>query len=199
MTNAAHSATAPVAAAPLAELTAIKAKQQERGRPALCEPWMAPDGIAGPRVESRCMPRSYLTRRLILQTALVLVACGTLACGSDRPASDGLRDSFLQQLAANRFIRDAKPSADEISFTGPGVDGKERSAWRVHVDSAVVEESEDAAKPFRGVVRSSWFADGVLVRMAPGESNLPIELTSNGLAQECWALWDPSARRWSWE
>jgi hypothetical protein len=131
--------------------------------------------------------------------ALATAACSLLGCGADGPPSEGLRDSFLQQLAANRFIRDVQPAAEEVRFTGPGVDGKERSAWRVHVDSAVVEKADDPARPFRGVVRSSWYADDQLVRTAPGESNLPIELTSNGLAQECWALWDASAGRWSWE
>jgi hypothetical protein len=145
------------------------------------------------------MLRVQTTRRAVLLSLATFVAGTVLACGKDRPSSESLRDSFLQQLAANRFIRDVQPAAAEVRFTGPGVDGKERSGWRVHVDSAVVEDTNDATKPFKGVVRSSWFADDVMIRTAPGESNLPIELTSNGLAQECWALWDPAANKWSWE
>jgi hypothetical protein len=31
------------------------------------------------------------------------------------------------------------------------------------------------------------------------ESRLPFELISNGLSQDCWALWQPDGKRWSWE
>jgi hypothetical protein len=137
--------------------------------------------------------------RAVLQTVLAIIVVSLAACGASKPASDGLRDSFLRQLASNRFIRDIQPAADEVRFTGPGVDGKDQSAWRVHVDEAVVEDADDPAHPFKGVVRSSWYADEQLVRMATGASNLPIELTSNGLAQECWALWDPASKTWGWE
>ncbi len=138
------------------------------------------------------------TRGLLL-AVLTFAAASMVACGGGTPPADGLRDSFLRQLAANRFIHDPQPAADELRFTGPGVDGKDQSSWRVHVDEAVVEEADDPAHPFKGVVRSSWYADDQLVRMAPGASNLPIGLTANGLAQECWALWDPASKTWGWE
>ena len=139
-------------------------------------------------------------RRRLLSYMLMVVATAVLpACGTTTPPSDGLRESFLRHLAANRFIRDVQPAADEVRFSGPGVDGKERAAWRVHVDEAVVEKADDPAHPFKGVVRSSWYADDALVKMGVRESNLPIELTSNGLAQECWALWDPATKSWGWE
>jgi hypothetical protein len=141
-----------------------------------------------------------MPRRSVFRAGLAaMAAVGLLACGGGAPPSAGLRDSFLQQLAANRFITDVQTSAEEVRFRGPGVDGKERSEWRVHVDSADVEKADDTARPFKGVVRSSWYADGQLVRMGSTASNLPIELTSNGLAQECWAFWEASASRWSWE
>jgi hypothetical protein len=30
-------------------------------------------------------------------------------------------------------------------------------------------------------------------------SNLPVELMSNGLSQDCWAFWEKESSRWSWE
>jgi hypothetical protein len=128
---------------------------------------------------------------------LVVAAVGT-ACNRP-PADDGLRRSFADQLAANRFVKDLQRADGDYRFSGPGVDGKEQSMWRVHIDAASIEPNDDAARPFKGVVRSSWYADDLPVKPRGRDSNLPIGLTSNGLAQECWAFWDAGAKRWSWE
>jgi hypothetical protein len=128
--------------------------------------------------------------------AICLVALAAAGCGG--PSDDDLRDSFAAQLAANRFLKDVQRAGDDITFSGAGAEGG-TARWRVHVDSAVIEETGDAAMPYKGTVSSSWYSDGQIVLPVGKDSNLPIELTSNGLAQVCFALWDPGARRWSWE
>lgn len=132
----------------------------------------------------------------LLGSLLVLLAL-TTACNSAPPA-DGLRDSFAQQLSANKFISDFQRSGDNITFKGPRPDGTP-SIWRVHLDTATIEPQKDEKQPFKGTVTSSWFVNGEKVEITGSDSNLPIELTSNGLGQECWAFWDAAAKRWSWE
>lgn len=130
---------------------------------------------------------------VIVATTVCLAAC------SHRPGDNTLRDSFASQLAANRWVKDVQRSGDDIRFAGPGVEGKDQSQWRVHIDAAEVAENADAAHPFKGTIRSSWYADDVQVKPRGRDSNLPIGLQANGLAQECWAFWDAAAKRWSWE
>jgi hypothetical protein len=131
--------------------------------------------------------------------SVVLIAIAS--CGTPGVAS--LRDSFAQQLASNKFIKDFKRTGDDLTFSGPGAEGGE-AKWRVHIDSATVEPNTDQrsnaqTQPYKGVVKSSWYSDGRLVRPRGSESNLPIELISNGLGQECWAYWNAANKRWSWE
>lgn len=133
----------------------------------------------------------------IARAGLLVAICASAACG--RSQSDLLRESFIQQLGANRFVKDLEPNGSELRFTAPGPDGEPSVGWRVMIDSVSVEENPDPAHPYKGVVKSSWFADDRPVVPRGTDSNLPLELMSNGLAQECWALWDPTARRWSWE
>lgn len=132
----------------------------------------------------------------LLGSLLVLLAF-TTACNSAPPA-DGLRDSFAQQLSANKFVSDFQRSGDNITFKGPRPDGTP-SIWRVHMDTATIEPQKDEKQPYKGTITSSWFVNGEKVEITGGDSNLPIELTSNGLGQECWAFWDAAAKRWSWE
>jgi hypothetical protein len=133
-------------------------------------------------------------------TAHGLMALGLLgAACSTTPPPESLRASFVQQLAANRFVTNLQQTQDEVRFSAPGPEGRDSAAWRVHLDATEIAASDDPAHPFKGVVRSSWFADGQMVRARGSQSNLPLELTSNGLAQECWALWDGGAKRWTWE
>jgi len=131
---------------------------------------------------------------------LAVLALSTVAiagCGG-QPDEGGLRDSFAQQLAANKFLKDVQRSGDDVTFTGAGAEGG-TAKWRVHIDSAVVEPNEDPARPYKGTVRSSWYSDNQLVTPRGRDSNLPVELSANGLAQVCWAVWDGGAKRWSWE
>ena len=125
------------------------------------------------------------------------VATLHVAC-SGQPGEQGLRDSFAQQLAANRFIKEFQRSGDEMTFVGPGPEGG-TAKWRVHVDSAVVEPNEDEAMPYKGTVRSSWYADGQKIEPIATRSTLPFEVSSNGLSQDCWAFWNAAEEKWDWE
>jgi hypothetical protein len=130
-------------------------------------------------------------------SALAVVAATLLAAGCGKPGVDGLRESFAQQLAANTSVKDFQRSADGLRFTGPGADGSV-ARWRVQIDSAVIEPSTELGKPYKGVVKSSWYADDHKVTPDAFESNLPLELISTGLAQDCWALWNQADRKWEW-
>lgn len=131
----------------------------------------------------------------VVFTVLAMPAC------SSRPSERGLKDSFARQLAANSAVKDFAGRDDDFSFTGPGPGGAETARWRVHVDAAVIEATGDTRSPHKGTVKSSWYANEQAVRPSAGgrASNLPQALTSNGLAQDCWANWDPDARVWGWE
>jgi hypothetical protein len=126
-----------------------------------------------------------------LGLGLVVSACG------GAPSADSLRDAFAQQLAANKFLSEFQRSGDNMTFTAPGPDGSP-SKWRVQIESATVAPQSDARQPFKGTVTSSWFVNGNQVRITGRDSNLPIELTSNGLGQECWAFWEKDTKHWSW-
>lgn len=130
--------------------------------------------------------------------ATVILALLPLSCGGGGPDEAGLRDSFAAQLAANSFVSDVQHEGDEIAFSGPGPSG-DIISWRAVIDSAVVEPNEDPQRPYRGTVTSSWYAGEQLIQPSGSDSNLPLELTSNGLAQECWALWNSASEQWEWE
>jgi hypothetical protein len=137
-------------------------------------------------------------RRQTVARATLVLSILTLACSGSTPSEDSLRDSFAAQLAANTFLRDVKRDGNEVAFSGPGALGG-TAAWRVVIETAVIEPYDDASRPYKGTVISSWYSDGARVQPSGRESNLPVELTSNGLAQECWALWNTASERWEWE
>jgi hypothetical protein len=128
----------------------------------------------------------------------MIVTLSAAACNTG-PDAEALRESFAAQLTANRFVQGVERGPDELRFSGPGVEGADRAQWRVHIDAASVEADEARPGFFKGLVKSSWYADGRKITPSEGSSNLPIELISNGLAQECWALWDAPGKRWTWE
>ena len=133
-----------------------------------------------------------------LLPAILILALLPSACGGGRPGESDLKDSFVEQLIANSFVRDVQRDGDTITFSAPTAAGPAGS-WRVTVDSAVIEPQDTEATPFKGTVTSSWYENGTLVQPQGRESQLPLELTSNGLAQECWALWNSASSRWEWE
>ena len=137
-----------------------------------------------------------LIKRLAAVIGLLAITAG---CG--KPSVNDLRDSFSQQLAANKFVTDFQRSGDDLQFTGPGADGT-IIKWRVHIDSAVIEDTNDPEnpeKPYKGTVKSSWYAGDFKVVPDRNVSNLPLELISNGLAQDCWAAWNKTTKKWEWE
>jgi len=132
----------------------------------------------------------------ILVGSTVILTLITAGCG--KPGVNDLRDSFAQPLAANKFVKDFQKSAADLQFTGPGADGTVIK-WRVHIDSAVIEPTKDSEKPYKGTVKSSWYAGNYKVMPDRNESNLPLELISTGLAQDCWAVWNKTTNKWEWE
>jgi hypothetical protein len=133
--------------------------------------------------------------RRLLRVALMLAALPLAACG--KPGVESLRESFSEQVASNQFVREFQRQGDELLFSGP--DGAGGTAkWRIRIDSATIEAA-DEGKPYKGTVKSSWYANDQLITPTGRDSNLPIELLDNGLSQDCWAFWDPATRRWSWE
>lgn len=133
-----------------------------------------------------------------LHVAVALLTSAMAACAS-RPSERDLRDSFAAQLAANPAVKDFVRRGDDLAFSGPGVGGRETARWRVHIDSALIEPTNDTRSPYKGTVTSSWYADDQPVQPRGRASNLPGALTSTGLAQDCWANWDAGTRLWGWE
>ena len=139
-----------------------------------------------------------MTRSLgLILIGAALVVLSAVGCSS-APGTDGLRDSFAQQLSANKFVSDFQRSGDTITFKAPRPDGT-ASTWEVRILTATIEAQSDAKQPYKGNVTSSWSVNGREIKSSGSDSNLPLELTSTGLAQECWAFWEPDAKRWSWE
>ena len=139
-----------------------------------------------------------LSRRFVAALVLFGVIATLVTSGCGKPGVNDLRDSFAQQLAANKVVKDFNRTGDDLTFTGPGADGSV-AKWRIHIDSAIIESTNDAEKPYKGTVKSSWYADGYNVKPEYRESNLPLELISTGLAQDCWALWNKVTKKWEWE
>ena len=128
----------------------------------------------------------------------VLLVTLTLACGqSGPPQVDGLRDSFASQIASIELVQDFAVEGDELTFKRADGSG-DVIEWRVVIDELSVEPQEDEAAPFRGVVSSSWFLNGQLIRATATASHLPMWILEAGISQECWAFWDPETRTWGW-
>ena len=139
-----------------------------------------------------------LSKRFAGALAAVGVVLTLTTAGCGKPGVSDLRESFAQQLAANKFVKDFQKSGDDLQFTGPGADGTVIK-WRVHIDSAVIDDTKDAEKPYKGTVKSSWYAGDFKVVPDRYESNLPLELIATGLAQDCWAVWNEATKKWEWE
>lgn len=128
-------------------------------------------------------------------SSILLVVATTLACGGSREKD--LRDSFFQQIASVPLVHDLRRNGDEATFVGQY--GSDQNAkWRVRIDSVSVEANDDGAKPYKGIVTSSWYVNGQLIAAEGSESNLPLAVLDKGIAQECWAFWDQQTKRWSW-
>ena len=131
----------------------------------------------------------------------VLVVClsglGAMACGAASPERT-LRDSFLQQVGSSPGVTNLDRKADEVAFTAQHGE-KLDAAWRVKIDSSSIEFEADGTTPTKGGVKSTWFADGEPIRPRGSQSDLPLRFLDNGVAQECWAVWDRKTGKWSWK
>ena len=130
---------------------------------------------------------------IYLLGALTLAGCNV----EPEPTPETLIESFAQQVSSVGMVGNFEHEGDELTFSGPDSAGGQ-AAWLVHVDSAVVEAHEDENMPFRGLVQSSWYADGRLIEPTGSISNLPSEFLGAGIAQDCWGLWDAATHRWTW-
>ena len=125
-----------------------------------------------------------------LAAVLVVGACST-------PDTISLQQSFVAQVEAIGIVRDFQRDGDELEFSAPDASGAD-VIWRVHIDSVAVEPSDDERYPYQGVVKSSWYANGELVEPDGVISFLPTEFLDQGIAQECWALWEEESGHWDW-
>ena len=139
--------------------------------------------------------RSHLTLGACLAGLLALGACG--APESDTADAESLRAAFAGQIEAVGTVSGFERDGNEMTFSGPDGFGAE-VAWRVVIDSAVVQPWDDESLPYRGVVLSTWYSAGEEIRSAGSISNLPSDFLDAGIAQDCWGLWDAAERRWTW-
>jgi hypothetical protein len=134
-----------------------------------------------------------------MRKRLLVLGLSALALFACRAAPEQqLKDSFVQQIASSGIVRDFQQQGDEVLFAanyGERPDAK----WRVHVDSTSIERDADGTTPHKGVVRSSWYVNGEQIRPRGDQSDLPLAFLDQGIAQECWALWDKSNNQWSWK
>lgn len=125
----------------------------------------------------------------------VLVPVLALAACAAQPGETSLVRSFAEQIAAVDGVTDFRRDGDELTFTGP--DGRDGVAsWRVRIESA--ELVLVAERPTEGHVVSSWFRDGEQVETIGSMYTLPMEFFDTGIAQECYALWNPASNEWYW-
>jgi hypothetical protein len=130
-------------------------------------------------------------------TAVPAVPAGAETAAGAAPDAASLRDAFAERIASSTFVREFDRNGDELRLLGPdGAGGEGR--WRIQIDEATVEPYDDDATPYMGAITASWFVNDQPVRPEGAESYLPVEFLDRGVAQECWALWDPSAGAWGW-
>ena len=133
--------------------------------------------------------------------ARLLEVCALLAiltfAGCGTPGEGDLQESFAQQIASVSLVRDFQRNGNELAFSGPY--GEETNAkWRVRIDSAVVEPQDDAMKPYKGTIKSSWYVNGRSIEPRGSYSGLPSEFLDKGVGQDCWAFWEKTTKQWSW-
>ncbi len=135
-------------------------------------------------------------RGSFLAVSLAIVAL--TACGGE-PGVRSLRDSFSDQIAAISHVHDFERDGDELTFFRPDGSGEE-IAWRVRIDSALVEPHGEEGMPYRGMVESSWWLNDRRVLLPSRSiSNLPLWILDEGISEECWGLWEASTEQWGWK
>lgn len=151
------------------------------------------DSASGPAAQSSAAPASESSGG-----AGAAATGAAVQAKAGAPTEQSLRDSFAEQLAANKAVTNLQRTADAITFTGPGPEGG-TATWQVRIDSAAIEAHPTEANAYKGTVKSSWSTGGKSYVPQGNESNLPGELIANGISQDCWAFWVHSQSRWSWE
>jgi hypothetical protein len=131
--------------------------------------------------------------RMILAAAVA----AAMACGGVTPGEQNLRDSFAEQIASVGFVRNFERHGDEMTFRAP-YEANAEVEWRVRIDSTMVEPNDDDRQPFKGTVKSSWYAGGKLIEPRGRNADLPSDFLDKGLAQDCYAFWDAASRKWGW-
>jgi hypothetical protein len=135
--------------------------------------------------------------RMVLAVAVAASMAASMACRGSEPDEQNLRDSFAEQVASVGFVKSFERRGDELTFRAP-YEANTEVAWRVRIDSATVEPNDDERQPFKGTVKSSWYADGRLIEPRDSYSDLPSDFLDKGIAQDCYAYWDGDSRKWSW-
>lgn len=130
---------------------------------------------------------------IYLLSALTLAGCNV----ESEPTPETLIESFVHQVSSVGTVGNFEHEGDELTFSGPDNAGGQ-AAWLVHIDSVLIEAHDDDKLPFRGLVKSSWYADGRLIEPTGSISHLPSEFLNAGIAQDCWGLWDAATHRWTW-
>ena len=153
----------------------------------------------------RKQAQSMGSRMNLARLSVVVIALAALtACGAQEetasvaaPDEAGLKASFSEQIKSVGLVRDFRQNGDEITFSGTY--GREADAtWRVRIDSAVIEKQEAQGQPYKGTVKSSWYVNGTLIEPRGTYADLPTDFLDKGVGQDCWAFWDPAAKRWGW-
>ena len=135
-------------------------------------------------------------RRFVWRSVGLLMVAGLAGCA--QADDESLRDSFAERISTSDFVSAFSRDGDEITFSGPGLDG-DTSEWRVVIDTTLVEANEsDDAMPYTGRITSEWYVDGEIVEYLGNMTALPQDIQDRGLAQECWAYWVEAEKRWDW-
>ena len=117
--------------------------------------------------------------------------------GGSTFSDDGLADSFAQQIATIEFVREFERRDRELTFVREDAGGFDVS-WRVQIESTAIEPYDGPASSYRGLVRSSWYADDRLITHTDTTSRLPAWILDTGISPDCWALWLEETQQWDW-
>jgi hypothetical protein len=133
---------------------------------------------------------------------LTLAGCGNPDGKPDgqpdgKPEVRDLQESFDRQISGISSVRDFQRKGDELTFSATDGTGSQ-AKWRVHIDSAAIEANDDEKKPYKGIIKSSWYANDRLIPLPTSRPTLPREVLEKGISQESWAFWEKSTRQWDW-
>ena len=136
--------------------------------------------------------------RLVAAVTGLAVGLVVVGCARVQPTDESLRESFAERLETSSFVSAFAHDGDLLRFTGPDGEGG-TAAWEVRIETSFIEANEfDPVAPYQGRIVSEWIADGEVVEYLGSMTALPEEFLDRGLAQECWAYWIASERRWDW-